>query len=274
MALYNNSPNISSPPKIVVQKPVDDRLTFENLASITSDIAAAVHTTWYIGMTIYIKDLSMHAVWLKTTSLPSGITTPLHTPTGYPTGYAGYTGSTFAFYELLATPKPHTHDISEIPNADNDFYLQSTVDTLLNAKQNALPVNTTPTISKLLQNINGVFTWITNTFLTAAPVDGDMYAQLNATWTKIWNFSIGGFSGAAQRMAQLPSYYVLPAGAYDLPDPNTIEGHILILIHDGNGGTADLNGFAINGNSIPYLIPDGESISVIAINGNYRFING
>lgn len=133
MKKYTNSLAVVAGRKLGSQEPLDDRLTWDTVAELTTAVSNLEHYSWYNGMLIYVGEKNQYYVWCSTTEAGSNANVDasanlLTSNATYP-GAGGpfdstYLGLSFNFYPFKAPA--HNHD--------DRYYQESEVDTLLAGK--------------------------------------------------------------------------------------------------------------------------------------------
>ena len=133
MKKYTNSLAVVAGRKLGSQEPLDDRLTWDTVAELTTAVSNKEYYSWYNGMQVYVGDNNQHYVWCSTTEAGSNANVDasanlLASNATYPSTSglfdAAYAGLDFNFYPF--TPPTHIHD--------DRYYTESEVDTLLAGK--------------------------------------------------------------------------------------------------------------------------------------------
>jgi|DEB0MinimDraft_6_1074348.scaffolds.fasta_scaffold06961_5 hypothetical protein len=133
MKKYTNSLAVVAGRKVGSQEPLDDRLTWDTVAELTTAVSNLEHYGWYNGMIVYVGDTNQHYVWCSTNEADSNANVDqtanlLASNANYPSTSglfdAAYAGLTFNFYPF--TPPTHNHD--------DRYYTESEVNTLLAGK--------------------------------------------------------------------------------------------------------------------------------------------
>ena len=133
MKKYTNSLAVVAGRKLGSQEPLDDRLTWDTVAELTTAVSNLEHYSWYNGMLIYVGEKNQYYVWCSTTEAGSNANVDasanlLTSNATYP-GAGGpfdstYLGLSFNFYPFKAP----TH------NHDDLYYKQNEVDAFLAGK--------------------------------------------------------------------------------------------------------------------------------------------
>ena len=133
MKKYTNSLAVVAGRKLGSQEPLDDRLTWDTVAELTTAVSNLEHYGWYNGMIVYVGDTNQHYVWCSTSVAGSNSNIDasanlLASNANYPSTSglfdADYAGLNFNFYPF--TPPTHNHD--------DLYYTESEVNTLLAGK--------------------------------------------------------------------------------------------------------------------------------------------
>lgn len=274
---YTNPITITAARKLVVQQPSDDRGEFTNISDVTASIVADDHYNWFEYMLSYIHEIHQVCAWLCISRLPANVTLSdmiTNTSATYPNGYPDnqYANLTFAFFSLKAVPTAHSHAESDIINLDK--YTQAQVNNLLAAKQNNLPSNTTGSIAFLTKNAaDNTFSWVVFSGISAPTNTGDTYGYQGSNWVIIKpNDSHEAVQGASYSVMYQPKLIVLAAGTHNLADPLTLpDGFRVIIIHDNvSNSPVELIGFQVENYTVPLIIPQFYSISLLVKDGKWR----
>jgi hypothetical protein len=160
MKKYTNPLAVVAGRKLGSQEPLDDRLTWDTVAELTTAVSNLEHYSWYNGMLIYVGEKNQYYVWCSTTEAGSNANVDasanlLASNATYP-GAGGpfdstYLGLSFNFYPFKAPAHNHVEaDITDLDkysvananatfapishNHDDRYYQESEVDNFLAGK--------------------------------------------------------------------------------------------------------------------------------------------
>jgi len=188
MKKYTNSLAVVAGRKLGSQEPLDDRLTWDTVAELTTAVSNLEHYGWYNGMIVYVGDTNQHYVWCSTTEAGSNANVDasanlLTSNATYP-GAGGpfdstYLGLSFNFYPFKAP----TH------NHDDLYYTEGEVNTLLNGKAASSHTHVEADITDLdkysVALANATFAPISHNhdtlYYTETEVDGFLNNKLNTS---------------------------------------------------------------------------------------------
>jgi hypothetical protein len=186
MKKYTNSLAVVAGRKVGSQEPLDDRLTWDTVAELTTAVSNLEHYSWYNGMLIYVGEKNQYYVWCSTTEAGSNANVDasanlLASNATYP-GAGGpfdstYLGLSFNFYPFKAPA--HNHD--------DRYYQESEVDTLLAGKAASSHTHVEADITDLdkysVADANATFAPISHNhddrYYTETEVDGFLNLKLN-----------------------------------------------------------------------------------------------
>lgn len=133
MKKYTNSLAVVAGRKVGSQEPLDDRLTWNTVAELTTAVDNLEHYGWYNGMLIYVGEKNQYYVWCSTTEAGSNANVDasknlLTSNATYPGAGgpfdAAYAGLSFNFYPFKAPAHYH----------DDRYYTETEVDNFLAGK--------------------------------------------------------------------------------------------------------------------------------------------